>query len=47
MTFSDLARLKRRIDDLMLPYEVDIVDYNSIENCDLKDHIDRVGKKFF
>lgn len=27
-----------------LPYFFDIVDYNAIDNPDLKDHIDRVGK---
>jgi len=31
-------------DESPLPYFFDIVDYTTIDNKDLKDHIDRVGK---
>lgn len=31
-------------DESPLPYEFDIIDYNSLENQKLKEHIDRVGK---
>lgn len=31
-------------DESPLPYEFDIIDYNSIENQKLKEHIERVGK---
>jgi uncharacterized protein len=34
-------------EELPIPYQVDIVDYNSIDNSDLKDHIDRIGKLFY
>jgi len=30
-----------------IPYKVDVVDYNSIFETDLKDHIDRVGITFY
>jgi predicted nucleotidyltransferase len=30
-----------------VPYQVDIVDYNSIENQELKAHIDRAGIEFY
>lgn len=30
-----------------LPYFFDIIDYNSITNADLRDHIDRVGKQIY
>lgn len=30
-----------------IPYFIDIVDYNSINNIELKEHIDRVGKVFY
>ncbi len=33
-------------EELPIPYHVDIVDYNTIGNIDLKEHIDRVGKSF-
>lgn len=30
-----------------IPYHVDIVDYNSLKNLELKAHIDRVGIEFY
>lgn len=30
-----------------VPYNVDIVDYNSLKNLELKAHIDRVGIEFY
>ena len=41
--FSNMLHLKSAIDDLMLPYKVDLVIYETIQNKDLKEHIDRVG----
>lgn len=41
--FRQLCRIGARIDELDLPYKVDIVDYCSIKNQELKSHIDRVG----
>ncbi len=29
--------------ETMMPYKFDIIDYNSIQNPELKEHIDRVG----
>lgn len=43
MTFKDICALSVKIDYLDLPYKVDIVDYNSLENLELKKHIDGVG----
>lgn len=34
-------------EEIAVPYCVDIVDYNSLENRDLKTHIDRVGIEFY
>lgn len=39
--------IETEIDDLLLPYKVDLSIYREIENPDLKDHIDRVGTVFF
>lgn len=33
-------------EELPIPYMVDVLDYNSLRNQDLKEHIDRVGKNF-
>ncbi len=44
LTTSFLMSLSVKIDDLLLPYEVDLSIYEHIENRDLIDHINRVGK---
>ncbi len=42
-----LMELSGKIDDLLLPYEVDISILDHIDNPDLLDHIKRVGKVVF
>ena len=32
---------------LPIPYRIDVLDYNSLEHPELKDHIDRVGKVIY
>jgi len=43
MTHRDLLRLEQAIDDLLLPWKVDLSLYHHIDNDDLRAHIDRVG----
>ncbi|NLJ78852.1 MAG: nucleotidyltransferase domain-containing protein, partial [Tissierellia bacterium] len=38
-----INRIHLDIDELYLPYKLDLVIYSRIENNDLIDHIDRVG----
>ena len=38
-----LYRLEESLDDLLLPYQFDLLAYNSLSNIDLIDHIDRIG----
>ena len=45
ITFKDLCRMGARLEDLDLPNKIDLVDYNSITNLELKFHIERVGIK--
>ncbi|MDD1723827.1 MAG: nucleotidyltransferase domain-containing protein [Methanospirillum sp.] len=47
LTWYDILHLHTRIDDLNLPFFVDIVHVQSVENPDLLDHIHRVGKILF
>lgn len=42
LTHSELNQIKMQIDDLMLPYTVDVNQYETISNPELKAHIDRV-----
>lgn len=41
--FRDLCSIGAKLDELELPYKIDIVSYNLITNEKLKEHIDRVG----
>lgn len=41
-----LRSFKIQYDELGLPYQVDIVHYESIDNPALKEHIDKVGVSF-
>ena len=48
VTSETVARLNKILSgDLPLPYLFDIVDYNTISNKALKEHIDQYGKKFY
>ena len=42
-----IYKIKDDIDDLLLPYLVDIINYHDISNTELKDHINRVGIVFY
>jgi len=44
LTIEDLLQLNTSIDDLNLPFKVDLVHIQRIDNADLIDHIHRVGK---
>ena len=45
--FSELGKIAGEIDDLLLPWEIDLLAYESITNQDLRDHIQRVGQLFY
>lgn len=47
LTDDDLRRLMIAVDDLMLPYKVDLSLYKQINNDALRDHIDRVGVELY
>ncbi len=42
-----LNRIAWQLDDLLLPYNIDLSIYHHISNTDLIDHINRVGKLLF
>lgn len=47
ISFVEFMRIENQIDDLMLPYTVDLSQYHLLENADLVAHIDRVGVEFY
>lgn len=46
LNLKDLLALENEIEELMLPYKVDLSLYHQIENPDLISHIQRVGVEF-
>ncbi|MBU3822506.1 restriction endonuclease subunit S [Flavobacteriaceae bacterium XHP0103] len=47
LTLSEQFSIETELDDLLLPYKIDLSIYYKIENQDLIDHIDRVGIVFY
>jgi predicted nucleotidyltransferase len=47
LTYNQLDRIETEIDDLLLPYTVDLSLYKQIDNVDFLDHIQRVGLLFY
>ena len=43
ITLSRLLHLEGLIDDLLLPWSVDLANYETIDNPSLREHIDRAG----
>ena len=47
LPFLELMEVEDQIDDLYLPYGVDLSQYEQLKNSDLINHIDRVGVVFY
>ncbi|MBS1667605.1 MAG: restriction endonuclease subunit S [Bacteroidetes bacterium] len=47
LNFDDTLHLLRKLDEQELPYEIDLINYHSIKEPDLKEHIDRVGIELY
>ena len=47
MTYEDCLRLAATLDDLMLPWRIDLSLLHQIDNPALLEHIARVGKPFW
>ncbi len=47
LTFHLLAEIAEALDDLLLPYTIDLSIFDTLENAGLKEHIERVGMVFY
>lgn len=47
LNFDDTLSLHQKFDDLNIPYKIDLINYHTIKEPDLKDHIDRVGIELY
>ncbi len=43
LSFGELNSIRANLDDLMLPYKIDLIDMNCISSEELRKHILRVG----
>ena len=43
LTLLDIFAMENRVDDLLLPYQFDISNYDDIDNAGLLEHIESVG----
>lgn len=42
-----LLRIENELDNLLLPYKIDLSIFHKIENADLIEHINRIGVVFY
>jgi len=47
VAWHDLQAIEQKIDDLLLPYKVDLSLFEHIDNENLIDHIKKVGRVFY
>lgn len=47
LSLTLMNKINIELDDLFLPYTFDLSIYSHIKNCNLIDHINRVGKIFY
>jgi predicted nucleotidyltransferase len=47
LTYDDLLDIELALDNLLLPYKIDISLYRQLDNPALTEHIARVGKPFY
>lgn len=47
VTEQTVLRLRGMLDDVPLPYFFDVVNYRSIKNTDMVQHIDRIGEVLY
>ena len=46
LSLTDLLRIENELDDLLLPYKIDLSLQHQLDNQELIDHINRVGVEF-
>jgi predicted nucleotidyltransferase len=47
LSYSELMQIENILDDLLLPYKIDLSQKRKISNMDLIEHINRVGQVFY
>ena len=43
---TDLLKIENELEDLMLPYKIDLSLFHKIDNAELTEHMNRIGVEF-
>ena len=47
LSFDQLGRIANELDDLLLPYTIDLSIFGQLGDSELREHIERAGKVFY
>jgi hypothetical protein len=47
LSFSDFLQIQTKLDDLLLPFKIDLSQKRKLSNAALLEHIERFGVEFF
>lgn len=47
LSLTELLSIENQLDDLMLPWKIDLLLKSELDNLDLVDHINQEGKQFY
>lgn len=47
ISMSEMGDIYSELDDLLLPYTIDLLIFDTLNHVDLREHIERVGKIFY
>ena len=47
LTLTELLRIETELDDLLLPYKIDLSLFHDIQDQDVVGHIERIGAEFY
>ena len=47
ITLKELGDIDSELDDLLLPYTIDLLIFDTLNHVKLREHIERVGKIFY
>jgi len=47
LTLSELGNINSELDDLLLPYTIDLLIFDTLDHVNLREHIERVGMIFY
>lgn len=47
LTLTELGDIDSELDDLLLPYTIDLLIFDTLDHIKLREHIERIGKVFY